>query len=188
MPLLTTSVNGFWKRVDPSQSEALCFSLLNQARRPYFYENWGVSDTLEGRFDCAILHLCLLLRHLNAPLGQVVFDSFFSYTDLTLREMGVSDLKVGKQVKKCAKFFYGALKAYEDALEGRASLREALIRNLYGNTNYSCANEVAAYVKMCDQLLRTEDIATGKVKTIPWPPLPPSPKMIDKFLRGHPLP
>lgn len=168
MPLLMRSVNGFWKRTHRSHAETLCFSALNQARTPYFYEQWEVPDTLEGRFDCAILHLFLLLRQLKGPLAQAVFDQFFSYTDLTLREMGVGDLRVGKQVKACAKFFYGALKAYEDGLEGKASLEEALIRNLYGNASSSWAREVENYVRKCDQRLKGQDFQ----KEINWLSLP----------------
>lgn len=166
MPLLASSVNGFWKRVHRSGGEALCIATLNQARSSYFYENWEIPDTIEGRFDCAVLHMCLLLRHLKGPLAQSVFDAFFSYTELTLREIGVSDLRVGRQVKKCATFFYGALKAYEDGLDGRASLEEALIRNLYGNTSSPWATEVGAYVRLCDQVLKEQDFGKGGVS---WP-------------------
>lgn len=171
MPLLTSSVNGFWKKVHRSWAESLCLSALVQARAPYFYENWGIPDTLEGRFDCAVLHICLLLRHLEGPLGQCVFDSFFSYTELTLREIGVSDLKVGKQVKKCAKFFYGSLKAYENGLEGRGNLKEALIRNLYGNAPSRWVTEVEAYVRICDQLIHKQGLQTNRLKSITWPGL-----------------
>jgi cytochrome b pre-mRNA-processing protein 3 len=169
MPLLMPSVNGFWKRVHRSRGETLCLSTLNQARTPYFYENWDVPDTMEGRFDCAVLHMCLLLRHLKGPLSQAVFDAFFSYTELTLREIGVSDLRVGKQVKKCATFFYGTLKAYQDGLEGTASLEEALIRNLYGNTSSPWAIKVGDYARLCDQHLKEQDFDKDDVKGMSWP-------------------
>lgn len=167
MPLVGLHVNGFWKRNFRTQGERLCLSALSQARAPFFYEKWGVSDSLEGRFDCASLHVVLLLRHLRGPLAQAVFDRFFSYTELTLREMGVSDLKVGKQVKKCATFFYGALKVYEDALEGKENLEEALTRNLYGNAPSPYVNEVAAYVRVCDQYLR--GINPERSEDFVWP-------------------
>jgi cytochrome b pre-mRNA-processing protein 3 len=167
MPLLTLCVNGFWKRTHRSQGEGFCLSVLNQARTPLFYERWNIPDTLEGRFDCAVLHMALLLRYLKGPLGQAVFDAFFSYTELTLREEGVSDLTVGKQVKKCAKFFYGALKAYHEALDHKLSLEEALSRNLYGTPSLPFLREIAEYVKACDVLLRRQDFE--RAKSIEWP-------------------
>jgi len=169
MPLLMNSVNGFWKRVSPGQAEELCIATITQARNPYFYEKWGVPDTLEGRFDCAVLHLCLLLRHLKGPLAQAVFDAFFSYTELTLREVGVSDLRVGRQVKKCAKFFYGALKAYEDGLEGRVCLREALGRNLYGNAMFLWNKEIENYIRAADKSLKGQCLNQNHLQNLEWP-------------------
>lgn len=168
MPLLMPSVNGFWKKPLSSWGEDLCISAINQARDPCFYEKWGVPDTLEGRFDCAVLHMSLLLRHLKGPLAQAVFDAFFSYTELTLREVGVSDLKVGKQVKNCAKFFYGAMKAYHDGLDGIASLEDALVRNLYGNASSLWAKEVGSYMRRCDENLKTQDIQNVRIPSITW--------------------
>lgn len=163
------SVNGFWKRANWSHGERLCFSIFNQARAPIFYENWGVPDTLEGRFDCSSLHLALVLRHLKGPRAQALFDAFFSYTELTLREAGVSDLGVGKQVKKCAKFFYGALHSYEEALDEKANLKEALIRNLYGSIPPLSLKEITEYVRTCDRMLKGQ-VLDGEI-SLKWPSL-----------------
>lgn len=169
MPLVASSVNGFWKRLYQTQADFICLSVLNQARAPLFYEKWEVPDTLEGRFDCAVLHLALLLRYIKGTLAQAVFDSFFSYIELTLREIGVSDLRVGKQVKNCAKFFYGALKAYNIALDFGIGLEGALFRNLYGGTSSTSLEEMAEYVRHCDSLLEKHNFE--QTKLIPWPSL-----------------
>ncbi|MBS0272227.1 MAG: ubiquinol-cytochrome C chaperone [Proteobacteria bacterium] len=160
------SVNGFWKRSKQVQGERLCFSALNQARQPIFYTNWEVPDSLEGRFDCASLHVALLLRHLKGSLAQVVFDIFFAYTELTLREVGVGDLSVGKQIKKCAQFFYGSMKSYHDALENKTGLEESLIRNLYGGNTVSLVHEVADHIRKCDQLLAQQNLENATL--IKW--------------------
>jgi len=163
------SVNGFWKRDYRSKGEILCLMALNQARNPYFYENLDVPDTLEGRFDCAVLHMCLFLRHLKGSLAQAIFDSFFAYTELTLREIGVGDLSVGRQVKKCAQFFYGALQSYDEGLDDKASLQEALRRNLYGSTCPLKVKELTDYVRKCDQILRKYDFEKNPLTPIIWP-------------------
>lgn len=167
MPGVRASVNGFWRRRQQAQGEKLCVCALSQARDPVFYTNWGVPDTLEGRFDCASLHIALLLRHIKGPLAQALFNAFFSYTELTLREVGVGDLRVGKQVKNCAKFFYGAMKSYHDALENKASLEDALLRNLYGEESPSFVYNVVDYVRECDSLLEKQDFEN--VMSIQWP-------------------
>ena len=167
MPIVVSSVNGFWKRSKRPQAERLCLSVLSQARLTIFYKKWGVPDTLEGRFDCATLHMILLLRHLKGALAQAVFDVFFSYTELTLREAGVGDLSVGKQVRKCAKFFYGALKAYDDALENNVTLEDALARNLFGGVPPPSLQGLMAYIKACESLLKGQDFE--KITSIEWP-------------------
>lgn len=170
MPLLRLSVNGFRKKSLQREAEHLCVQTLNHARSPLFYEKWDVPDTLAGRFDCASLHLILLLRHVKGRLAQHVFDSFFAYTDLTLREVGVSDLRVGKQVKTCAKFFYGAREAYEAALEGKESLEKALQRNLYGGGFSPSLEAMTQYVRQCDAQLKRYNFDEESA-TFVWPPL-----------------
>ncbi len=167
MPLLAAAVNGLWKKRSTSLAETLCLSAIEQARHPKFYQEWSVLDTLAGRFDCASLHIILLLRHTKKPLSQSVFDAFFSYTELTLRETGVSDLRVGKQVKKCAKFFYGALKAYDEALTHKSDINEALKRNLFGGNAPKDTKQIAQYVLDCDQILAQQDVE--KDGFIQWP-------------------
>jgi cytochrome b pre-mRNA-processing protein 3 len=57
----------------------------------------------------------------------------FADFDRALREMGVGDLSVGKQVQRMARAFYGRIRAYEEALAGDdKTLRAALTRNLFG--------------------------------------------------------
>jgi cytochrome b pre-mRNA-processing protein 3 len=109
------------------------------ARDPYLYEALGAPDTLDGRFDLVGLHAFLLIRRLKyepAPgpvLAQAVFDAMFSDMDINLREIGVSDLSVGKRVKAMWEAFHGRANAYTAALEAgdRSALEAALERNVW---------------------------------------------------------
>ena len=57
-------------------------------------------------------------------LGQRLFDTFCRDLDDNLREMGVGDLAVPKQMRRFGEAFYGRQAAYLAALEcaGRAGL------------------------------------------------------------------
>ena len=109
------------------------------ARAPVFYAEMGVPDTLDGRFDLVGVHVSLLiraLRRLAAPgpaLAQAVFDAMFSDMDINLRELGVSDLAVGKRVKAMWEAFHGRARAYEAALDAgdEEALAAALGRNVW---------------------------------------------------------
>ncbi|MBV9552744.1 MAG: ubiquinol-cytochrome C chaperone, partial [Alphaproteobacteria bacterium] len=92
-------------------------SVVEQARRPAFFTALGVPDTLDGRFELICLHAFLYLHRLKgepppAPaLAQRFFDTMFADFDRSLREIGTSDLSVGRQVKRMAEAFYGRVRA-----------------------------------------------------------------------------
>ncbi len=109
------------------------------ARAPYLYAKLGVPDTLDGRFDLVGLFVFTLIDRLRlAPepgpaLAQAVFDAMFSDMDVTLREMGVGDLSVGKKVKAMWEAFNGRVRAYAAAVAAGdgLSLELAIARNVW---------------------------------------------------------
>lgn len=130
----------FFDRRRREQAAAdLYLAAVNQARQPAFYDRFGVPDTLEGRYDMIILQVWMIMRRLAAGGGQrgalvsqAMVELMFADMDRNLREMGVTDFRVGKRVLNMAEAFYGRAGAYDKALaEGDAALRDALTRNLY---------------------------------------------------------
>lgn len=114
--------------------------LVEQAREPVFYTDFGVDDTIDGRFDLIVLHLFIIERRLSvegdgtALLRRQLQEAMFSDMDRSLRELGVGDMGIGKEVKKMGVAWFGRLKAYASALDEddpRAALIAALSRNLY---------------------------------------------------------
>jgi cytochrome b pre-mRNA-processing protein 3 len=114
-------------------------AVVSAARDPYYYAELAVPDTLDGRFDLVGLHSCLVIRRLRLmpppgpALAQAVFDAMFSDMDINLRELGVSDLSVGKRVRAMWEAFHGRAVAYETALaaEDLTGLAAALARNVW---------------------------------------------------------
>ncbi len=105
---------------------------LAQSRNPVLYRDYGVPDTLDGRFDSLLLHLWPVFRALQGQdrLSQDLYDLTFRRMELALRETGTGDLGVGKQARFMMKAFYGRLSTY-NACETDAQWREALQRNVY---------------------------------------------------------
>jgi cytochrome b pre-mRNA-processing protein 3 len=155
---------------------ALYAAIVAQSRRPEFYTDYGVADTVDGRFDLIVLHQTLLLRRLNRdeplrPLAQEVFDAFCRDMDGNLREMGVGDLAVPKRMLKFAEAFYGRFGAYDKALTGgdADALAAALARNLFGGATDAAAAPVrrlAAYVTASEGALAAADLATIVAGTV----------------------
>jgi cytochrome b pre-mRNA-processing protein 3 len=107
------------RRAERAAAHLLYGDLVSQARSARFYRELGVPDTPEGRFEIIGLHAALLMRRLKTEggagraLGQALFDLMFADMDASLRELGVGDLSVGKQVKRLAGQFYARLAALE---------------------------------------------------------------------------
>jgi cytochrome b pre-mRNA-processing protein 3 len=114
---------------------------VTAARDPWFFgPDVGAPDTLDGRFDLVGLHVGVLIRRLHrdpdprgAEAAQAVFDAMFSDMDMSLREMGVGDMSVGKRVKRMWEAFHGRAQAYAAALDAgdREALEAALARNVF---------------------------------------------------------
>ncbi len=136
---------------------ALYGMIVAQARLPCFYRDYAVADTVNGRFDLIVLHLALLLDRLAQDpalreLGQGVFDRFCQDMDHNLREMGVGDLAVPKEMRRMGEAFYGRAQAYQAALaaaDGDPALVDAIARNIYGGPSSlpAAAPRLAAYMR-----------------------------------------
>ncbi len=149
---------------------ALYARLVAQARTPVFFTAFGVPDTVGGRFDMIALHAYVAMRRLRelgggpaAKLSQALFDTMFADMDRNLREMNVSDLRVGRKVKDLAKSFYGRIKAYDEGLAGGPdALAAALARNLYADGPTVEAAQIslmADYLQRAIARSRTWDLA-----------------------------
>jgi cytochrome b pre-mRNA-processing protein 3 len=130
--------------------------IVERAREPLFFGEWGIPDTLDGRFETLALHAFLVLNRLRADraasagFAQDLFDTMFADIDRALREMGATDIGVGRHVKAMARGFYGRIAAYESGLAvGGAALEDALRRNLFGTapTDPTALTAAADYVR-----------------------------------------
>ncbi len=166
------------------ESNALYIALVSQSRQPFFYEHFGVADSLDGRFDMIVLHLFLYTGRLTASdnpewheTANEIVDIMMNDMDRSLREIGVGDMSVGKKVKKMAHALNGRFTIYTDALIDDAALTDALTRNVYRGAPPDAAHvqKLAAYVREAIDVLAKSDEAALKTGAINWP----SPALIE---------
>ena len=117
-------------RSEASTTEKLYGAIVAQARLPVFYWSFGVPDTLQGRFTLLALHLFAVLHRLKGEgsegraLAQELVDRFSQDMETVLRELGVSDLRVPKAMRRLAAASKGLFQDYATALEsGRSASR-----------------------------------------------------------------
>jgi cytochrome b pre-mRNA-processing protein 3 len=157
--------------------EALYGAIVAQARRPVFYLEYGVPDTVNGRFEMILMHTGLLLDRLAGEtgtvraVGQEVFDRFCQDMDDTLRERGISDVKVPREMKRVAEAFYGRQAAYHTALHGEDTdaLPKALGRNLYAGLPDDAAGRMAVYMRDAVASLRAQPADALAEGRLVWP-------------------
>ncbi len=113
--------------------------VVEQARQPIFYTDYGVPDTLDGRFELTCLFAFLYLYRLKSEreegrrLGRAFYDRMFADFDRGLRDLGSGDLRLGREIKRMGEAFGGRIRAYEEGLCGDDGLlAAALARNLFG--------------------------------------------------------
>lgn len=163
---------------------ALYTAAVRAARDPYFYRELQVPDTMDGRFDMVGLFVFLVIDRLHkqqAPgpeLAQAVFDAMFLDMDHTLRELGVSDISVGRRVKAMWEALNGRSRAYAAPLAAgdQAGLAAALARNVWRGAVSGRAAEALAEIAMgqhrhlADQGL--PELLAGRVEFLPVPVTP----------------
>lgn len=137
----------FWARFvadpEPSVAHRLYETLVQHARFPIYFDRLGVPDTPEGRFEVLALHIGLVVRRLcslddeGRATGQALFDLMVADLDSNLRELGVGDLSVGKQVKRLASHFYARLNVLTEAFDQDRldALSPMLETNLFGSAS-----------------------------------------------------
>ena len=125
----------------------LCVTLykliVKQARTKEFYSNLKIPDTIDGRFELIILHFFLLERTLDKETkkDQLIYkellEIMYKDFDMSLREIGVGDLSVGKKIYQMTEAFSGRLFAYRkfNNKKNLGSMETIIKRNIYGTVN-----------------------------------------------------
>jgi cytochrome b pre-mRNA-processing protein 3 len=142
--------------------------LVSRAREPVFFADFGVADSLDGRFDMLVFHAWLVLEELKGgPQAQFLTDTIFTGFDEAMREQGVGDIGIGHKLKAMAKAFYGRMAAYDGA-KNEDELAAALARNLWrGAGPDGRARKLAAYAASARVYL-----AASLPQTLDFGPLP----------------
>lgn len=167
--------NPFKVRREVNAAHDLYVATINAARDPWLFNDCGVPDTPEGRFEALTLMTFIVLNRLKnidgaEGVSQAYFDVMFEDIDANLREMGVGEATIAKRMKKLAGSFYGRVKTYDVALESddQAQWAENINRYLFSEVDVTdeVIVAVATYSKGIVENIATqsaEDLVAGKI-------------------------
>lgn len=155
-------------------------ALTRVSRQPVFFLDYGMPDTVMGRFEMVAIVMILFFRRTSKSptsgqqLAQEIVDAFFQDLDHSIRELGIGDVGVPKRMKKFAGMFYGRLESYSRAMEAgdETGLAEALRRNIHPEKpDAPDMLAMARYMLEAEKTLAAvaeDDIATGSL-SLPVP-------------------
>lgn len=194
MPSAKPRTPSFWPRlprlVTPAPQRRAGLSLYEaivaQARSEALYRDYGVPDTVNGRFEMTALHVALVATRLQAEgeegqeLARVMMEAFVADIDDACRRLGIGDMGVPKHVKKATAAVMERGKVYHAAMAvPRAAkadpLADALGVNVWGTPpdDGTGPRVLAGYVRGIVAALDRqsgENLLAGTV-TFPDPPM-----------------
>ncbi len=149
----TEQQRGFFARLFGKRDDglgSLYAAVVAEARLPRWYADYGVPDTVDGRFDMVSLVLSLVLLRLEREHREIesvrLTEAFIADMDGQIREIGFGDLVVGKQVGGILAVLGGRLGAY------RAGFNvETLGRTLWRGASPDNAERALAEIEALQQ-------------------------------------
>jgi cytochrome b pre-mRNA-processing protein 3 len=128
----------WWERLFGSADDRalpLYNAVVTRGRAEHWYLAGAVPDTVDGRFDMIAAVLAMVLLRLEAEpagagLAAQLTERFVDDMDGQLRQLGIGDVVVGKQIGQMMSMLGGRLGAYRDGLAA-GDVAPALVRNLY---------------------------------------------------------
>lgn len=137
------------------ETRRLYDGLVSRSREPVFFADFGVADSIDGRFDVLVFHAWMALAELKGgPASQPLTDILFTGFDEAMREQGAGDMGIGHKLKAMGNAFYGRVAAY-DAAKNQEELAAALAKNLWrGSSVDARARALASYAASARDALK----------------------------------
>jgi len=124
-------------RTPRDEARPLYAALVAEARRPAWYVEGAVADTLDGRFAVLASLVALAILRLEdggekAVRGSVALtESFIADMDAQMREVGFGDPSVGKQVRSMVGALASRVDRWRHARSGEIDWADAVRFSIY---------------------------------------------------------
>lgn len=121
---------------EPARGAALFSAATAEARRPHWFREAAIPDTLDGRFAALVTILALILVRLEREgeagdqLSVALTERFIDVMESEHRELGLGDPTLGKTVRKLVGSLAQRVDLWRSAVPDD-SWREAARKSLY---------------------------------------------------------
>src|SRR5688500_16036342 len=131
----------FLKSEPLPDASPLYAAIIAETRRPDWYRDAGVPDTMDGRF--AVLTSLLALADIRLErgageaqaLGPRLAEAFIGDMDAQMRQAGFGDPSLGKQVRMMVGSLASRVECWRLAVEAVEPWDEVAAKSLYGDSS-----------------------------------------------------
>jgi cytochrome b pre-mRNA-processing protein 3 len=122
---------------EPRRGQAIFDLAVSEARRPHWFVKGRVPDTLNGRFAVLATIVSLLMIRLEREglegeqAGVALTERLVETLDTEIREIGLGDPTLGKQVRKLVGAVSGRVERWRALIDSEAGWSEEVRRSLY---------------------------------------------------------
>ena len=170
-------IRGLFARLTggPKRGEAMYRLAVEEARRTYWFIEGEVPDTVNGRFAVLATIVALMTVRLEreGEAGQeatvALTESLVESLDVEIREMGLGDPTLGKQVRRLVGSVSGRVDRWKAIVDSDEAWTDEVRRSLYLDEDakveavgHSESALRALWKKLGESSL--EDIAEGKLR------------------------
>ncbi len=124
---------------DPRRGQALFGAAVAEARRADWFVEGEVPDTVEGRFAVLATVVALFVVRLERDDAEgegasaALTERFVEALDVEIREMGVGDPALGKQVRRLVGALAGRVERWRSVVESGEGWTAEVERSLYSD-------------------------------------------------------
>ncbi len=122
---------------EPRRGQKLFDAAAAEARKPHWFVEGQVPDTVDGRFAMLATIVALLIVRLErgGPAGEAgsvaLTERFVETLDTEIREMGLGDPALGKQVRQLVGALAARVERWRSVLDQGLPWRPATERSIY---------------------------------------------------------
>jgi cytochrome b pre-mRNA-processing protein 3 len=119
------------------RGRALFDSVVTEARKPHWYVEGEVPDTIDGRFAvlATVCALTIVRLESGSPAGDsasaALTERFIESMDSEHRELGLNDPGLGRRVRKLVGSLERRVDEWRDAIHGETAWDETVVSTLY---------------------------------------------------------
>ena len=121
----------------PDRGHRLFEAVVAEARRPHWYVEGEISDSLDGRFAVLATVCALFIVRLESgseagdAASAALTERFIESMDSEHRELGLNDPGLGRRVRKLVGALERRVDEWRDSIHGETSWDDTVVSSLY---------------------------------------------------------